>query len=191
MSHKVVISHLLDYHVPKHPNMAFQGWFSRCVSIKSCSTYLKMGQSCFLADLRSQLLCRWRLRTTLGIVCVVIELQKLSCFGRWSNSLGQAGNSVSMWMFREENAFWFLDGFEALLENDVILLDGFVHLLGSLIMIQMGAVVLVWHWGYHLGSLSHSDTVFVIVLISFTVWVNVVQCFGVSELEFSGKWVSS
>ena len=49
-----------------------------------------MGQSCFLADLRSYLLRRWRLRTTLGVVCVVIELQKLSCFGRWSNSLGQA-----------------------------------------------------------------------------------------------------
>ena len=102
-----------------------------------------MGQSCFLADLRSHLLCRWRLRTTLGIVCVVIELQKLSCFGRWSNSFGQAGNSVTLWMFMEENAFWLLDVFEALLENDVILLDGFLNLVGSLIMIQMGAVILV------------------------------------------------
>lgn len=36
-----------------------------------------------------------------------------------------------------------LDVFEALLGNDVILLDGFLHLLGSLIMIQMGAVILV------------------------------------------------
>ena len=79
----------------------------------------------------------------MGIVCVVIELQKLSCFGRWSNSFGQAGNSVTLWMFREENAFWLLDVFEALLENDVILLDGFLNLVGSLIMIQMGAVILV------------------------------------------------
>lgn len=129
-----------------------------------------MGQSCCLTGPGSHLLCRggeWA--PPLGS-----PAQNLQRFSRWRNSLGKAGNSVTVLTLLERKpvlAPWF---FKALLCNDVILLsrfgvssrfphrdsDGYCP-------VYVKLRVPCWK------SFSHSDMGCVIILISFGIWTSV------------------
>lgn len=61
-----------------------------------------------------------------------------------------------------------------------------------LLTIQMNIVVSVWSWEDHSGSLLPADMRFVMILISFSIWVNVAQYFWISQFEENstiGGWL--
>lgn len=151
-----------------------------------------MGRSCCLAGPGSHSLCqggrRGRVRDLRHCDRTPEPLVSSDGGTVWGNleirSLG--------WCPRKENLFWLLDFSEPCFRRMWFSLTGLVYLFGCLIRIQRNIVMFVWSWRDHSGSLLQADMGFVMVLISFSIWVNVAPNFWISEFEensVKGGWL--